>query len=230
MVKFDKTTHTYTNVITDEKYISCTTLLGKYVKPFDSDYHAERVAKREGVTKEFILDVWKQQNDTANEKGTNIHKTLEDYIGEGITNPLYNWLYKSYDNVCAEVVSKYKTVQTEHMLHNHEFKVAGTSDLIFDHGDTFTVADFKTNKVFKFENKYDEFLLDPVSHMMYSQFTVYALQLSLYAYMHELLSGKRCRKLVSLYLKDDKIVPYHFNYLKTDIINILNHYSLNSCK
>jgi hypothetical protein len=63
MVKFDKATHTYTNVITNEKYISCTTLLGKYVKPFDSDYHAERVAKREGVSKEFILDVWKQQNE-----------------------------------------------------------------------------------------------------------------------------------------------------------------------
>jgi ATP-dependent exoDNAse (exonuclease V) beta subunit len=116
------------------------------------------------------------------------------------------------------------------MLHNHEYKIAGTSDLIYDHGDTFTVADFKTNKEFKFENKYDEYLLDPVSHIMYSQFTVYALQLSLYAYMHELITGKKCRKLVSFYLKDDKIVPYHFNYLKTDIINILEHYRLNSCK
>lgn len=230
MVKFDKDSHTYTNILTDEKYISVTTLLGKYVKPFDSDYHAERVAKREGVSKDFILSIWKEQNNTANEKGTKIHKLLEDYIGEGIMDNMYGWLYGAYDRVLSEVVSKYDTVLSEHMLYNHEYKIAGTSDLIYDHGDTFTVADFKTNKEFKFENKYNEYLLDPVSHIMYSQFSVYALQLSLYAYMHELDTGKKCRKLVSLYLKDDKIVPYHFNYLKTDIINILEHYRLNSCK
>jgi ATP-dependent exoDNAse (exonuclease V) beta subunit len=230
MVKFDKDSHTYTNVITGEKYISVTTLLGKYVKPFDSDYHAERVAKREGVSKEFILSIWKDQNNTANEKGTKIHKTLEDYIGEGIMDNMYGWLYGAYDRVVAEVISKYDTVLSEHMLHNHEYKIAGTSDLIYDHGDTFTVADFKTNKEFKFENKYNEYLLDPVSHIMYSQFSVYALQLSLYAYMHELITGKKCRKLVSFYLNGDKIAPYHFNYLKTDITNILEHYRLNSCK
>ena len=230
MVKFDKDSHTYTNVLTNEKYISVTTLLGKYVKPFDSDYHAERVAKREGVSKEFILSIWKDQNNTANEKGTKIHKTLEDYISEGIMDNMYGWLYGAYDRVVAEVISKYDTVLSEHMLHNHEYKIAGTSDLIYDHGDTFTVADFKTNKEFKFENKYNEYLLDPVSHIMYSQFSVYALQLSLYAYMHELITGKKCRKLVSFYLNGDKIVPYHFNYLKTDIINILEHYRLNSCK
>jgi ATP-dependent exoDNAse (exonuclease V) beta subunit len=230
MVKFDKDSHTYTNILTDEKYISVTTLLGKYVKPFDSDYHAERVAKREGVSKEFILSIWKEQNNTANEKGTKIHKLLEDYIGEGIMDNMYGWLYGAYDRVLSEVVSKYDIVLSEHMLYNHEYKIAGTSDLIYDHGDTFTVADFKTNKEFKFENKYNEYLLDPVSHIMYSQFSVYALQLSLYAHLHELDTGKKCRKLVSLYLKDDKIVPYHFNYLKTDIINILDHYRLNSCK
>ena len=34
---------------TKEKFISVTTLLGKYKPPFDSDKHATRVAKREGV-------------------------------------------------------------------------------------------------------------------------------------------------------------------------------------
>ena len=47
-VKFDEKSHTYTHN-TLGKLISVTTLLGKYKKPFDSNYHAERVAKREGV-------------------------------------------------------------------------------------------------------------------------------------------------------------------------------------
>ena len=40
MIVFDEKSHTYTNSETNKKYISVTTLLGKYKKAFDSHAHS----------------------------------------------------------------------------------------------------------------------------------------------------------------------------------------------
>jgi len=40
-IKFDEKSHTYTHTETKEKFISVTTLLGKYKKPFDKEFHAK---------------------------------------------------------------------------------------------------------------------------------------------------------------------------------------------
>lgn len=60
MIKFNEKYHTYTNTFTSEKYISATTLIHKFTKPFDTEKHAKRVAEREGVTSKEIKDQWKQ--------------------------------------------------------------------------------------------------------------------------------------------------------------------------
>ena len=67
-------------------------------------------------------------------------------------------------------------------------------------------------------------MIGPVDHLHTCEFNTYALQLSMYAYMHEQMTGKKCRKCVIFYLQEDRFVPYHINYLKADIINILNDY------
>jgi len=54
MIYFDEKKHSYTNVKTNERYISATTLIGKFKKPFDTDKHSKRVADREGVSQEEI--------------------------------------------------------------------------------------------------------------------------------------------------------------------------------
>ena len=82
-IKFDEASHTYTHKDTDEKFISVTTLLGKYKQPFDRDGHSMRVAKREGVSQEMVLEMWEQEKHRACKRGTDIHKLLEDYINFG---------------------------------------------------------------------------------------------------------------------------------------------------
>ena len=96
--------------------------------------------------------------------------------------------------------------------------------------DDFIVADFKTNKKYRFSNDFNEYFLAPVDHLPYCEFNTYALQLSMYAYMYEQKSGKKCNKIVTLYLEEDTWIPYHANYLKSDIINILTNYKLNAKK
>ena len=96
-ITFREEDHTYTHNETGERFTSVTTLLGKYKKPFDADGAATRVAKREGVTKEMILEMWENEKNKACDRGTEIHKLLEDYITFGDEADNWGWLYKSYD-------------------------------------------------------------------------------------------------------------------------------------
>jgi ATP-dependent exoDNAse (exonuclease V) beta subunit len=104
----------------------------------------------------------------------------------------------------------------------HDYEIAGTSDLIYEREKDFIVADFKTNKKYRFSNDFNDYFKAPIEHLTYCEFNTYALQLSLYAYMYEQKTGKKCNKLVTLYLEEDNWIPHHANYLKTDIINILS--------
>lgn len=227
MIVFNEEKHTYTNSNTEEQYISVTTLLGKYKTPFDKDKHSLRVAEREGVTQEMVLEMWQKENKKATDRGTKIHKLMENYVSFGEKTEDYDWLYKSYDKVASYSVDKFKKIYSENLLHNDEFKIAGTADLIYDHGDYFTIGDFKTNKKFNYSSDFNEHFKDPVSHLQYCEHNNYALQMSMYAYMYEQTSGKKCKKIVVLYLKEDKWLPIHCNYLKSDIKNILAHYQQN---
>jgi len=220
-VSFDAKSHTYTHK-TLGKFISVTTLLGKYKEHFDANKHATRVAQREGVPKEMILELWENEKNKACERGTNIHELLENYINFGDTEENYMWLYKTYNNIVERCIDRYDKVLSENLLYDEDFKVAGTADLIYEHKDEFTIADFKTNKKFRFSSAFNEKLLPPVDHLHNCEFNIYALQLSMYAFMYEKLTGKKCRKCVIFYLKEDKFIPYHVNYLKSDIQALLD--------
>ena len=227
MIEFDEKSHTYTNKETKEKYVSVTTLLQKYKVPFDKDKHSLRVAEREGVPQEMVLEMWQRENKKSTDRGTKIHKLMENYISFGETDKDYTWMYKSYDNAVSRSIDKFNKIYSENLLYNADYKIAGTADLIYDHGDYFTIGDFKTNKKFNFSSAFDEHFKDPISHLAYCEFNNYALQLSLYALLYEKASGKKCRKLVIFFLNEDSWRPIHVNYLTSDIENILLHYRQN---
>jgi ATP-dependent exoDNAse (exonuclease V) beta subunit len=230
MIIFNEKFHTYTNTETNRKYTSVTTLLGKYKKPFDSAAHSKRVAEREGVTQEFVLESWRETTKIATDRGTKIHKLMEDFVKVGEVDEEYNYLYKSYSKFVINYIGNYKKILSEELLFLHDYEVAGTSDLIYERDNDFIVADFKTNKKYRFSNDFNDYFKAPIDHLPYCEFNTYALQLSMYAYMFEQKTGKKCNKIVTLYLEDDKWIPYHANYLKTDIINILENYKLQQKK
>ena len=220
-IKFNEAAHTYTHIDTGDPFISVTTLLGKYKQPFDRHGHSKRVADREGVSQEMVLEMWEEEKNRACKRGTDIHKILEDYIGYGDVKDNYGWLCKSYDKAAERTIDSFKNVLCENLLYDEEVKVAGTADLIYEHKNEFTIGDFKTNKRFGFSSLYSERLKDPVSHLHNCEFNLYGLQLSLYAYLYERMSGKRCRKCVVFYLKDERFVSYHINYMKSEVEAIL---------
>lgn len=225
MIYFNEDKHTYTNTETDEKYISVTTLLGKYKTLFDKDKHSRRVAQREGIPQDMVLEMWRSENKKSTDRGTKIHKVMEKYITDGERGEgVLELLYSSYNDTISSSVDRFSNVYSEILLYNNSFKIAGTADLIYDHGEYFTIGDFKTNKRFNYSSNYNEHFKDPINHLQYCEHNNYALQMSMYAYMYEQMSNKKCKKIFVLYLENDKWVPIYCNYLKSDIKNILSHY------
>jgi hypothetical protein len=241
MIKLIAETHTYVNdKFPKMNYTSVTTVLGKYKEAFDEDYHAERVAKRKGVTKEEIIAEWREINRLANEYGTALHEILERFL----LAP--HRMYSPRDEFEKTVINAFKTVcydegltlinsnqiKPEHIM-SYEFNdyvgIAGTSDIIEDINDNmFNVWDFKTNKKFEFENKYGEFLHFPVNHLTHCQYNDYTLQLSIYGVMYERETGKKFNRgglfYWDKYVQKFKLIP--ISYMKREAEMLIDHYKL----
>lgn len=224
MVVFDNKTHTYKNPANNRPYISVSKFLSLYKEPFDSDYFATKKAKQLGKTKEEVLQMWEDNKNTACDKGQNVHAIVEDYLNEGLVRDekiIYDF-EKSFDK------SDFKRVLSEEIVHNDEFEIAGTSDLICDvDSDYFDVYDIKTNKRFDFYNKYNKHLKAPLNNLQQCHYNDYSLQLSLYAYMYSKLNNKTPRKLSILYYDGEKFNLYPTPYLFWEVSAVLKHYKVN---
>jgi ATP-dependent exoDNAse (exonuclease V) beta subunit len=119
------------------------------------------------------------------------------------------------------------TIYPEAVLFSEKYKIAGTSDIVEDCGDYFNVLDFKTNKELNFISKYGQWLNKPVSHLSDCQYNIYALQLSIYAYMIQMQTRKKVGKLQIYYLnpqKDYTFEKINMPYLGRDAKAVLDHW------
>lgn len=228
MLKFNPLTHAYTNPYTDEQYISTTQLISKFKKPFDVEAVSKRVAAKEGVSQDEIKERWKKINNDSKTYGSKIHSVLEDYNSAGIVTEGYEDLINAYKRI--NVIGDEDTLLVEEKLYNHLYKLAGTADMIrLEDKGGFSVFDLKTNKKFNLFNQYSEYLLHPLTHLTACEYTTYALQLSLYAFMYQGMTGRNVNQLgVIYYNKEDKgFLYYPTPYLKADVTLMLEYYAKN---
>ena len=225
-VILDNNTHVYTNTETGEKYTSVTTFIGAYKKKFDSDKWSKVVAKREGVSQKEILDKWSNITVTAQNRGTNVHLVMENYIKDKKIEKGFEELIDSFVKKTYGVLKDDSLVLSEELLYSHLHKLAGTADLIVENDNIFYVMDFKTNKKFNFINKYNEYFYEPIDYLPQCEFTTYTIQLSIYAYMYELLTGKKCGGLKIFYLREfnDKTFWQEIpcTYIKASVVDLFN--------
>jgi len=223
MVIFDETQHKYTNPLNNKVYISVSQLLKKYKEPFDSDFFASKVAKRDGKTKEQVLEEWNKNTLAACNKGTEIHNIFENYLNTGKVEKKN----KKYIVELKKVFDKneYKKINSELILHNDTYEVAGTSDIVADVNDEyFDVLDFKTNKKFLFYSKYGKYLKHPLNNLQECQYNDYSLQLSLYAFLYSNQTNKKVRQISILYHDGSQFHRYPVPYLYWEVTALLNHY------
>lgn len=208
--------HKYHHRETGKIYKSVTTTLASIEPHFDAEAVSLAITKQPdnvkqeryiGMTQQQILDYWQMLNDVANIYGTKVHDIVERYL---LANKWYfppddevglfeQKVIRGYDNLKIE---EGITMWPERILFSEQYELAGTSDLIIDIDDVFfDVADYKTNRVFNFYNPYGyQTLHKPFDHLQACQWSIYTLQLSIYAYMYELeFPKRRCRQIYVLY-------------------------------
>jgi hypothetical protein len=217
--------HKYFNRETGEQYTSISAILGKYKSKFEEDKIASAIARRDGRKKEDIIAEWRLINKEATDFGTyKVHNPIEDYIkAKGFYFPTDDYekqvinAFKSLDLLGAE------TVMAEECLWVDEYKVAGTSDLVLDYGDFFDINDYKSNKKLTYRSEYSKWMLGCLSHLSDCSYNAYAIQLSFYAYMYQLRTGKKLRELKILWWNRETMnfdrVP--LPYMKYEVLEIL---------
>ena len=225
MLVFDPVAHAYKNEFTNESYDSVTRVIHHYKKKFDGDAIAAKIAKREGVSKEDILNRWKKDNDKSKDYGTELHAVLEKYLKTGTFAPEYTVFIQAFLDL--DIVSKKDDLLVEHQVYSHEYAIAGTSDLIrLEDKGGFSVFDLKTNKRFNLVNQYNEYLLHPLEHLTASEYNIYSLQLSTYAYMYQIITGRKVNNIGVFYYdrNNEKFHYFPMSYKKHEVKVMLNHY------
>lgn len=230
-IVFDSENHSYINSVTKEPYISVTTLISKYKTPFDADAMSKKVAAKQGTTQDKILGLWANITKTAQDRGTNYHKIMENYIKSGVIESGYEVLVESFAKKTKDIIKSDPLVESEKLLYNHDYKIAGTADLIITTKNGFHILDFKTNKRFGFYNNYNTFFIEPLEYLTQCEFTTYSLQLSIYAYLMEQLIGKPCLSLKVFYLREFDSVFWqeiHTPYMKDTVKKLLDYHKNNN--
>lgn len=225
-IQFNPDKHIYTNIYTNEEYTSVTRFLGQFKPKFDAKTAAERVSLREGCAVQDILDRWQAENTKSKEFGTKIHQIIEHFITTGEYEPENTTLCKAFKKVFN--LKKKDGLEIEKITFLHQFKIAGSADIIAPSGEYFDVYDIKTNKEINFYSKYGEYMHYPVQHLPSCEFSLYSLQISLYAYAYSVMTGRKFRQAAIFYWDRDaetfSRIP--ISYHKNDIENLLNFHKI----
>lgn len=250
IIEFEESSHRYSSIINNKeiKYCSGTQFLGKFYPQFDPNgVITARCAKKAGVTVEEIKATWAAKGAESCRLGTRTHELCEDVIqGNPIRNtPEDEVEAKRFDfanKLATKMRNSIDILGVEKIIFSDRLPVpiAGTIDLLGRSRKTgeILILDWKTNKEIEKENKYNNFCLDPISHVPDISLGHYSLQLSLYQYLLEFegyvpKGSKFKRALLHVTENGAEIIPCHdyVNEIKDMIIwnsSSHDHYPLST--
>ena len=212
---FNAADHSYKSIDAEGiDWISVTSLLSNFKKPFDAEKVAASVTKKTkskwfGIPPEKILELWKAEADRATTLGTFYHNQREADICslssielEGLPIPIYKPIEEDSQKRAPEQKLT-DGIYPEHMVYIKSAGICGQSDLVEVVNSKVNIIDYKTNKEIKKESfKNWEGISDkmshPISHLDDCNFNHYALQLSIYMYI--ILKHKRKLKPGKIYI------------------------------
>lgn len=199
-IKFYEEGHKYVSIGDDNiEWVSVTSLLSKFKKPFDPDEVAKKCSTNKksrwfGLTPEEIKAFWKQEVNDSITLGSWFHNQREaDLLEfESITRddlilPIVKPIKENGVKLAPDQKLK-PGIYPEHMVYLKSAGLCGQSDRVEVVGDIVNISDYKTNKEIKtegfvnWEGKRDT-LLPPLDHLDNCELTIYGLQLSVYMYI-----------------------------------------------
>lgn len=224
LVSLEPISHTYSDR-DGKQYLSVSEFLRMLSERFE-DTQAYKKADSE------TRDVWKSKGKTAADHGTNIHEALELYNKSGQILKTNEQLAPAIRSITDEYKDYNKTYD-EICLYNSEYRIAGTTDKICalsNRKDSeVDLSDFKTNisKGVYYHSDYKKRMFAPIDHLQDCNYVKYSLQLSIYAYFFEQLTGRKVRKLFIHFIPPQDMLKHQkipVIYMKNDVIMLLKKY------
>lgn len=200
-IVFNAADHSYKSLNDDAiDWVSVTTLISHFKKPFDAKRVAEKVSKKKSskwfdIDPTIIQEIWKNEADRSTTLGTWYHNQREDDLcslasleREGVTIPVFQPSTLLGGKKIAPNQKLEPGVYPEHMVYLKSAGICGQSDLVEVVNGKVNIIDYKTNKEIKKESYVDwegksEKMQFPVDNLDDCHFYHYALQLSVYMYI-----------------------------------------------
>lgn len=187
---FDEEAHRYTYEGKD--FISVTTFIQKFHKPFEKEKWSKYKADQRGITVEEILKEWQDLNDYSNIVGSELHNWIEDYYNKK-WRPISTNLdiidrINKFNIIYANQLSKLEPIIFEKRVFSKKWMIAGMIDSIFLYKNKIYILDWKTNKEFLTDEDHKgryENLLYPFESYYKNHLNEYSLQICLYALILE---------------------------------------------
>jgi hypothetical protein len=198
---FNAENHSYKSIDGEAiDWVSVTTLVSHFKKPFDAKKTAAKVSKIKrskwyGIDPKAIQAIWNSESDRSLVLGTWYHNQRESDIcsfasmeREGITVPVFKPT-ELKDGVKIAPSQKLEPgIYPEHMVYLRSAGICGQSDLVEVVNGKVNIIDYKTNKEIKKESYVNwegisEKMLSPIDSLDDCNFYHYALQLSIYMYI-----------------------------------------------
>lgn len=198
---FKEKDHKYYSDDPNEKidWISVTTLIGQFKKPFDAIAQATKSSKNSRskwfkMNPKDILKAWNDESDRSTSLGTWYHKQREDDLNalETITRdgvPLQIIQPIIIDNIKQAPDQRLiPGIYPEHFMFLKSAGICGQADRVEIVKDKVYIYDYKSNKEIKtqgFKNWEGivERMLSPLQHLDNCHLAYYSLQLSVYMYI-----------------------------------------------
>jgi hypothetical protein len=198
---FNDADHSYKSIDGDNiDWVSVTTLISNFKKPFDAKAIAAKVTKNKkskwfGIEPETILKIWDDESQRAMSLGTFYHNQRETDLcslasieKDGVTIPIFIPHVEPNGVKVAPNQKLDSGVYPEHMVYLKSAGICGQSDLVEVVNNKIYIIDYKTNKEIKTESFVNwegvsDKLSFPLLHLDDCNFNHYALQLSIYMYI-----------------------------------------------
>ena len=197
--------------INNKELISVTTLIHKYQEDFDEEFWSDYKSNELNISPRIIKRAWNFINKKGTIKGSAIHDYAEnlfqnkifEYPKQLILNEFgfdpvlneYLTTKKHVDRFYNDVHNKLIPIRTEMVVYDKESLIGGMLDILFYNIKTkeFQIWDWKTNKKFSKENK-SKHLLDKLCVLEDCDLETYSLQLGMYKYIIEKITGIKLGK------------------------------------
>ena len=200
-VKFTEEGHSYQSIDPTNPidWISVTTLVSAFKKPFDVIKRSEKSSKNErskwyGLSPERIREIWKSESTRASEMGSMYHKQRDMDLNEvttihreGIALPIVPSIW-NHDTKIAPPQRLLDGIYPEHFMYLDSAGICGQADKVEILKSTVNISDYKTNKTINTNSFVNwegipQMMLPPVDHLEDCHIVHYSLQMSLYLYM-----------------------------------------------